>query len=192
MAIRAARHTVNAAQITPIARGVLLAAALLVGWVGHLGGDMVWGENYVLEPILKAWNGDSPSADGTQTGDAAGSGATTANTTSKSDSDAEKMGYSEEQLLWSKENEVEIWKKFVADNLLFSTDAKLGPRFINLAPFSKFYLEIDNESPGRIGQWMGWQIVRSFMDNNPEITIQQLLKMDPKLIFEKSKYKPKK
>ncbi len=107
-------------------------------------------------------------------------------------SDAEKMGYSEEQLIWSKENEVEIWKKFVADNLLFSTDAKLGPRFINLAPFSKFYLEIDNESPGRIGQWMGWQIVRSFMDNNPEITIQQLLKMDPKMIFEKSKYKPKK
>lgn len=106
--------------------------------------------------------------------------------------DAEKIGYSEEQLQWSKENEVEIWKKFIEDNLLFSTDAKLGPRFINLAPFSKFYLEIDNESPGRIGQWIGWQIVRSFMDNNPDITIQQLLKMDAKTIFEKSKYKPKK
>lgn len=106
--------------------------------------------------------------------------------------DAEKIGYSEEQLQWSKENEVEIWKKFIEDNLLFSTDAKLGPRFINLAPFSKFYLEIDNESPGRIGQWIGWQIVRSFMDNNPDITIQQLLKMDAKIIFEKSKYKPKK
>ena len=106
--------------------------------------------------------------------------------------DAEKIGYSEEQLQWSKENEVEIWKKFIEDNLLFSTDAKLGPRFINLAPFSKFYLEIDNESPGRIGQWIGWQIVRSFMDNNPDITIQQLLKMDANTIFEISKYKPKK
>ena len=106
--------------------------------------------------------------------------------------DAEKIGYSEEQLQWSKENEVEIWKKFIEDNLLFSTDAKLGPRFINLAPFSKFYLEIDNESPGRIGQWIGWQIVRSFMDNNPDITIQQLLKMDAKAIFEASKYKPSK
>jgi uncharacterized membrane protein len=93
MAIRAARHTANAAQITPIARGVLLAAALLVGWVGHLGGDMVWGENYVLEPILKAWNGGSPSADGSNGDDATGSGATAANTTSKGDSDADKMAF---------------------------------------------------------------------------------------------------
>ena len=54
------------------------------------------------------------------------------------------------------------------------------------------YLEIDNESPGRIGQWMGWQIVRSFMENNPKVTVQQLIKMDANSIFEQSKYKPKK
>jgi hypothetical protein len=29
--------------------------------------------------------------------------------------------------------------------------------------FSKFYLEIDNESPGQVGGWIGWQIVRSYM-----------------------------
>jgi len=52
-------------------------------------------------------------------------------------------------------------------------------------------LEIDNDTPGRVGQWVGWQIVRSFMENN-EITVQQMLKMDPKEIFEMSKYKPKK
>jgi hypothetical protein len=56
--------------------------------------------------------------------------------------DAEKIGYTDQQILWSKENEAEIWKKFIEDNLLYSTDAKLAPRFINLAPFSKFYLEI--------------------------------------------------
>ena len=61
-----------------------------------------------------------------------------------------------------------------------------------MAPFSKFYLEIDNESPGRIGQYIGWQIVRSFMENNPKVTVQQLIKMDAKTIFEQSKYKPKK
>jgi hypothetical protein len=33
------------------------------------------------------------------------------------------------------------------------------------APFSKFYLEIDNDSPGRIGAWIGWQMVRSYMKN---------------------------
>ncbi len=93
MAIRAARDTVNAAQITPIVRGVLLAAGLLVGWVGHLGGDMVWGENYVLEPILEAWNGGSPSAGGADGDDATGRGATAANATGNGDSDADKMAF---------------------------------------------------------------------------------------------------
>ena len=93
MAIRAARHTVNAAQITPIVRGVLLAAALLVGWVGHLGGDMVWGENYVLQPILKAWNGGAPSAGGANGDDATGSGAAAANATGNGDSDADKLAF---------------------------------------------------------------------------------------------------
>jgi gliding motility-associated lipoprotein GldB len=107
-------------------------------------------------------------------------------------SDAERIGYSEDQIKWSKENESYIWEYFVNDKLLYSTDSKLANRFINVAPFSKFYLEIDNESPGRIGQWVGWQIVRSFMENNPKVTIQDLIKMNEKDIFELSKYKPKK
>jgi gliding motility-associated lipoprotein GldB len=105
--------------------------------------------------------------------------------------DAEKMGYTPEQITWSQENESYIWRYFIEENLLFSTDAKLENRFVNMAPFSKFYLEIDNESPGRIGQWIGWQIVRSFMENN-EVSLQEMLKMDAKQIFERSKYKPKK
>jgi len=105
--------------------------------------------------------------------------------------DAEKMGYTPEQITWSQENESYIWRYFIEEDLLFSTDTKLENRFVNLAPFSKFYLEIDNESPGRIGQWIGWQIVRSFMENN-EVSLHEMLKMDAKQIFERSKYKPKK
>ena len=105
--------------------------------------------------------------------------------------DAEKIGYKPEQIIWSQENEGYMWRYFIDKKLLYDTDQKLIPRFINPAPFSKFYLEIDNESPGRIGSWIGWQIVRSYMDNN-EVSLQQLLKMDAKEIFEKSKYKPKK
>ncbi|MFZ4105357.1 gliding motility lipoprotein GldB [Flavobacterium sp.] len=105
--------------------------------------------------------------------------------------DAERIGYSEDQIKWCAENEDYMWQFFVSNKLLFSTDSKLPNRFINLAPFSKFYLEIDNETPGRVGQWLGWQIVRSYMQNN-EVPVNQLLKMDAKEIFEQSKYKPKK
>lgn len=106
-------------------------------------------------------------------------------------SDAEKIGYSPEQISWCQENESYMWSYFIDKQLLYISDAKLPNRFINLAPFSKFYLEIDNESPGRVGTWIGWQIVRSFMENN-EVSLQEMLKMDSKELFEKSKYKPKK
>ncbi|TDD94007.1 gliding motility lipoprotein GldB [Flavobacterium cellulosilyticum] len=105
--------------------------------------------------------------------------------------DADKMGYTPEQIVWCQENENYIWRYFIEKEMLYSDDQKLKNRFINLAPFSKFYLEIDNESPGRVGAWIGWQIVRSFAENNP-IPIDELLKMNAKELFEKSKYKPKK
>lgn len=105
--------------------------------------------------------------------------------------DAEKMGYLPEQITWCTENESEMWRYFINDNLLFSSDSRLPNRFVNPAPFSKFYLEIDNETPGRVGRWLGWQIVRSFMEHN-EVSLQEMLKMDAKQLFEKSKYKPKK
>jgi len=105
--------------------------------------------------------------------------------------DAEKIGYTPEQIKWCDENEAYMWRYFLENEMLYSDDSKLSNRFINLAPFSKFYLEIDNDSPGRVGTWIGWQIVRSYAKNN-DVPIEDLLKMNAKEIFEKSKYKPKK
>ena len=105
--------------------------------------------------------------------------------------DAEKIGYTSEQIMWCQENENYMWRYFIEREMLYSTDSKLTSRFISPAPFSKFYLEIDNDSPGRVGAWIGWQIVRSFVKNN-ELSIAELLKLDAKELFEKSKYKPKK
>ncbi|GGA64099.1 gliding motility lipoprotein GldB [Flavobacterium palustre] len=105
--------------------------------------------------------------------------------------DADKIGYTPEQLLWCQENESYMWRYFIEDQLLYNDDPKLIPRFISPAPFSKFYLEIDNESPGRVGAWIGWQIVRSYMKNN-EVSLPQLMQTSAKEIFEKSNYKPKK
>ena len=105
--------------------------------------------------------------------------------------DAEKIGYTPEQIKWCKENEAYMWRYFIEKEMLYSVDPKLTTRFIAPAPFSKFYLEIDNDSPGRVGAWIGWQMVRSYMKNNT-VTLSELLKTNAKEIFEKSKYKPKK
>ena len=107
-------------------------------------------------------------------------------------SDADKMGYTPEQIKWCEENEAYIWRYFIENEMLYSDDPKLTTRFIAPAPFSKFFLEIDNDSPGRIGAWIGWQMVRSYMKNNSNVSLAELFKIDAKEIFEKSKYKPKK
>ncbi len=106
-------------------------------------------------------------------------------------SDALKIGYTEDELKWARENEEEMWRYFIENELLYSTNSKLGQRFVDPAPFSKFNLEIDNESPGMIGRWLGWQIVRSYMEENA-VSVTQLMQTDAEEIFNNSHYKPKK
>ena len=105
--------------------------------------------------------------------------------------DTIRIGYSKQDLTWAQENELYIWKYFIENELLYNTDSKLIRRFIDPSPFSKFYLEIDNQSPGRIGRWIGWQIVRSFMKKNPEVKIEDLIFKPSEELFIKSGYKPK-
>ena len=106
-------------------------------------------------------------------------------------SDAEKIGYTQEQIDWAIDNESQIWSYFIEREILYSTDTSLPGRFIADAPFSKFYLELDNESPGRLGQYMGWQIVRSYMKNN-DVSMIDMLQKDALEIFKNAKFKPKK
>ncbi|MGZ0017743.1 gliding motility lipoprotein GldB [Yeosuana sp. AK3] len=106
--------------------------------------------------------------------------------------EAERMGYTQEQLDWALANESYVWRYFVERELLFSTDSKLPGRFINPAPFTKFYLEeIDSESPGRLGQYIGWQILKAYMQNN-EVSLKKMLMTSPEEIFNQSKFKPRK
>ncbi|MBJ24956.1 MAG: gliding motility lipoprotein GldB [Flavobacteriaceae bacterium] len=105
-------------------------------------------------------------------------------------SDEIKIGYNENQINWAVENEKYIWEYILERKLLYKNDTSLKKRFIDPSPFSKFYLEIDNESPGKIGQWLGWQIVRSFSINNPEVQLSEILSMPAETLFKKSSYKP--
>ncbi len=106
-------------------------------------------------------------------------------------SDKEKIGFSEAKFNWAKENEEQIWKYFISKDYLYSTNKELDKRFLDIAPFSKFYLDQDNQSPGRIGEWVGWQIVRSYMQKN-DVSLHELLRTSEEEIFKKSRYKPKK
>ena len=107
-------------------------------------------------------------------------------------SDEDKIGYTKTQLEWAIAHQADTWRFFIDQNLLYNTDSKLSQRFIAPAPFTKFGLVSDSETTGKMGAWIGWQIVRTFMDNNKDVPLQKMLVMDATEIFQKSKYKPKK
>jgi hypothetical protein len=101
--------------------------------------------------------------------------------------DSIKTGYTKNQLEGCFKNEANIWSFFVTNDLLFTTEPSIVKDYMSDGPNTA---ALGNESPGFIGQFVGWQIVKKWMDKNDKKTIQDLLKTPAKEIFEKSKYKP--
>lgn len=105
--------------------------------------------------------------------------------------DAALLQYSEEQMEWAQLNEAQIWRYFVEEELLYSSDKNLAFRFIFPAPFSKFQLEIDAESPGRLGRYIGYKMVKSYVEKT-QCTLDELLAVEAIELLKKSNYKPEK
>ena len=102
----------------------------------------------------------------------------------------DRIVYTKEEFNWALENEKYVWQYFIEKQVLYQTQLEWVQRFIEPAPFSKFYLQLDNETPGRIGCWLGWQIVNSYMTQFPETPLNELLKISSQKLFNLSKYKP--
>ncbi len=67
-------------------------------------------------------------------------------------------------------------------------------RILSLGYFlsGKILLAFSKDAPAMIGNWVGWQILRSYMNNNSDVSLQDLLaEMDAKKILKFSGYKPK-
>jgi len=102
--------------------------------------------------------------------------------------DTLKWGYTTDQLDWCKKNEKQIWLSLVDKKALFSTSVKEINRMIHPAPFTASY---SRKSPGGLGQWIGYQIVKSYLKHNKSVTLQELMRNnDYQKILNASHYKP--
>lgn len=100
------------------------------------------------------------------------------------------LRYSKESWDFCIAHEREIWKYFLEQKALFSSSLDLKRRFIFPAPFSKFYLPIDNESPGQVGRWIGYQLVKKAVEKN-NLTLKELLAIqDANWFLKNAKYHP--
>jgi hypothetical protein len=97
------------------------------------------------------------------------------------------IGYSKEQLENCYKNEAMIWELFIQNNLLQIVNNNIIKNYIGESPKTQ---ELGESSPGNIGSFVGWQIVKKLMNKNESIGLTELMKTNPDLILEKAKYKP--
>ena len=97
------------------------------------------------------------------------------------------IGYTADQLKDVYAHEKNVWDLFVQNNLLQTIDENVIKNYIGESPKTQ---ELGDASPGNIGSFAGWQIVKKYMQKNPEITVQKLMETDADSIFQEAKYKP--
>ena len=98
------------------------------------------------------------------------------------------IGYTTKQLTYCNDNAKNLWGYFAEKNRLYENNLKTIHELTGEGPFTA---AISKECPPRIAMWVGWQIVRSYMKKNKDITLEQLMsEMDSQKILSKSKYRP--
>lgn len=99
----------------------------------------------------------------------------------------ELIGYTEDQLKESYSHEKVIWSLFTQNNLLQIKDINMIKNYIGESPKT---MELGEASPGNIGAFAGWQIIKKYVSQNKDISLQDLMKAEAEKIYVSAKYKP--
>ena len=98
------------------------------------------------------------------------------------------LSYSKEQYKWAVSHESAIWHRMVEKNMVYDKSDDLARRLIEETPFTR---DFGNDSPGRLGVFIGFQIVQSYMKTHPGTTLKDLMNMtDSQKLLQESGYKP--
>lgn len=101
--------------------------------------------------------------------------------------DSLKIEYRGQDLDWCRAFEANIWAFMIDKELLFETNKAERLKLLNDGPFTSGFAK---ESPSRVGKWLGWQIIRAYMENN-ELGLEAMFaEKDSQKILQLSKYKP--
>jgi len=105
--------------------------------------------------------------------------------------DSLKIGYSSQQQQWTQEYESQVWGYFLEQNLLYETDYMKIQKYFADAPFTPGIGERNDSAP-KLGSYIGWQIVKTYMEKNDSVSLQELMKdSDYQTLLNRAKYKPK-
>ena len=96
--------------------------------------------------------------------------------------------YTAEEIKGARENQDLIWARFIEDKILYATSHMVKQKYLGDRPQT---VEVGEKCPGRIAQWVGWEIVKKYMETHPDVTLPQLMaNANADRIFKESRYKP--
>lgn len=102
--------------------------------------------------------------------------------------DSITTGFSKKSLDWLAQNETPVWKYFLKNNLLYNGDQLQIKKYVTDGPTTS---GMPAESPGNVGSWVGLRIVEKYMQENPGISLSELMtERSAQKILTLSKYKP--
>ncbi len=97
------------------------------------------------------------------------------------------VGYDDAEMGIVSANQEAIWGHFINRQLFYETSHFVKNKYTGERPN---VFEIGDQCPGRIARWLGWQIVKAYMEKNPDVTLSQLMvETDVQKILSKSKFK---
>jgi len=98
------------------------------------------------------------------------------------------IGYTTKQMEYCKKYEKNLWGYMAEKNRLYENNMRTVQELTGEGPFTS---AISKDCPPGIAKWIGWQIVKSYMEKNENVTLEQLMnEKDAQKILSKSKYRP--
>lgn len=82
------------------------------------------------------------------------------------------LRYSEEDMEWANQNEQQFWDYLVKEQKLFENDMRDKANFLNEAPYT---VGLPDKGPDRLGQFLGFQMVKSYLKQNKGLSLPELL-----------------
>lgn len=98
------------------------------------------------------------------------------------------IGYTPEEISECYANEEFIWAHFVENELLYETSPLEIRKYIGEAPFTD---AISTNAPGRLGRWIGWNIVDDYQASQDLDLPLLMMEADSEKIFRQSGYRPR-
>lgn len=104
-------------------------------------------------------------------------------------SESKRLGFTQQQLAWCEASKAAIYNFFIDRQFLYSTNLQQVMRYIMDGPNAA---GMPKESPGNVGSWLGYQIVKAYVAKHTDKSLQDIIALpDAQKILQESKYKPK-